>query len=218
MHRRYAVLFALLALSCAALALMGRVSLLFGWCAITFAVLAVAYAAQRPGLFGKLRPWRLLATLALLPYHLLMHLSWRLAIRGGSPAASRIAPGLWLGRWPLRGCLPPGVERIVDLTAEMPIPPHAARIDYRCLPTLDKTAPDIAAGVALVDALSADPRPTLVHCAMGHGRSPVIVIALLMRQGQTFDAALAQVQRLRPAARLSPAQADAARAIGAARR
>jgi protein-tyrosine phosphatase len=214
MRARYTAAFMLLGLSFVGLALVGGPPVPLLWGAVSFLVVAMAYALNRPVVFGKCTPWRPLATLALLPYHLLMHLSWRLATTDATAAFTQIEPGLWLGRWPRRGRLPPGVERIVDLTAEMPVPPDAGPIDYRCLPTLDRMAPGVAAATVLVDGLVEDPRPTLVHCAMGHGRSPVIIIAMLMRRGSSFDAALARIQRLRPRVHLTDEQAKAARKIG----
>lgn len=215
MHIRYMALFGMLAAGFGGLAALGMAPWLMLWCGLTFLLMAIVYGLRWPGLFAKTRWWRPVATIGLLPYHGLMHVSWHLAIRRSSPPFSAVGPGLWLGRWPRRGQLPDGVERLVDLTAEMPVPPDAGGLDYHCLPTLDRTAPSVDAARQLLDQLMAERRPTLVHCAMGHGRSPVIVIAVLMRAGAAYETALAQVKRTRPRVRLTEEQAAAARQIGA---
>ncbi len=97
----------------------------------------------------------------------------------------------------------------LDLTAELPRRGDAAA--YAAIPMLDGAVPDRAtydAAVACALAWRAAGTPVLVHCAFGHGRSVAVVIAVLVIEGHApdADAALALVTRIRPRARMTPAQ------------
>jgi len=204
--------FAVLALGfvCATLRLGGDAWILL-WPALSSALVAVAYLANRPSLLGKRadgsRPLAL--TLLYLPVLLGLWVRWY-AVRafGGEPPWVEVVPGLWLGRRPLAGELPPGTALIVDLTAEWERAWGLGAIPHLQLPTLDGMAPEPAAFQRLVDALADDPRPAYVHCAAGHGRSALLVAALLVRRGVDDDPerALARLAALRPKVVLTRAQ------------
>lgn len=182
----------------AALAWLQPVAAWFtGWTAASFGGAALAYLTNSPAVFGKRRFWWPLSMVVLLPFLGLTWLAWVIGRRRSEPA-TEIVPGVWLGSWPLR--LPDGVKRVVDLTAEFPRPPCSRGMDYVLCATLDKTPPAVDAMRRVVDGLIADPQPTLVHCAMGHGRSATVVAAWLVARGDAgdVDAACALLAAKRP--------------------
>jgi protein-tyrosine phosphatase len=188
------------------------------WPAFSLSVVGVAYVLRRPALLGKQADGTLaLWALPLLgPYFVLTWGLWhaeRLLRR--EDAASEIAPGLWVGRRPLGHELPPGVRRVVDLTAEFAAVAEVRRqVGYLCVPVLDGTAPDLRTLRALVDRLRGE-EGVLLHCASGHGRSAMVAAALLLDRGQSSDAveAEARLRRCRPGIRLNATQREVLRAM-----
>ncbi|WP_394832204.1 hypothetical protein LVJ94_37385 [Pendulispora rubella] len=168
------------------------------WPAASFgAVVILGYAGKRPGLVGKRMDGTIapLSYLFFLPFLLFSQTSWglfRLFVR--EDACNEIVPGLWIGRWPGERDLPAGVDLVVDVTAELPVRRkvvHAGRA-YLCLPALDASVPDPDVFRDAVDRLAADSRGLFVHCAFGHGRSAMVVAALLIRRGLVRDLAEAE--------------------------
>jgi protein-tyrosine phosphatase len=219
---KYALTFGALAVYLAVLAcaLEGACWLLL-WPAVSFLALAAAYAGLGPRVFGKrldgsLAPW---AVLLLLPYLALSWLVWHVQRRlSREDPCNEVAPGLWLGRRPFAHELPAGVLLVVDVTAEFAVPRWLrGRYRYLCLPTLDTFAPDEAALVALVGHVAASAEPVYVHCAQGHGRSAVVVAAVLLARGLARDAAEAEtlLRTARPGVRLKASQRRLLERLGA---
>lgn len=216
-HISYAIIFALLALGLVGLSVMDlamRWPLL--WLAGNALWLAIAYAINKPGLLGKKANGSMhpVAVVLLLPYFLLTWITWHLVRllkpQGGS---HEVAPGLWLGRRPLKRDIPPEVKRIVDLTAEFPAArPIPGQYDYHTLPILDAQATSDARLAELARRIAADRTPTLIHCASGHGRSAMLMACVLvLRDDQPFlDAAIDHLRSLRPGVKLNKGQRDTA--------
>ena len=105
--------------------------------------------------------------------------------------------------------LPPGVDLVVDLTAEFP-EPRGVRTGrtYVSLPTLDATAPDESALRRVVEQVAAWPGTAYVHCAAGHGRSAMLVAAVLLARGAVKDvpAAVKLIRGKRPGVRVKGEQ------------
>jgi hypothetical protein len=121
----------------------------------------------------------------------------------------RVAPGLWLGRRPLAGELPPEVSLVVDLTGEWHRAAGVRELPHHGLICLDGMPfPDLDALRRLVDEVTPDPRPTYVHCAAGHGRSALVVAALMVRRGlaATPEEAQARLKALRPRVHITRGQ------------
>lgn len=180
--------------------------------ALSFAVLASAYLSGHAAIFGK-RQGRLSPVTLLwgLPYLLVSYgvwWAWRTLTR--EPAHHLVQEGLWLGRRPLAGELPAQVERVVDMTAELSRAGGLrAGLTFLELPTLDGLPPkDVAAFDALIGELTQNPMPTYIHCAQGHGRSALVVLALLLSADETLevDEALKRLQHIRPGVSLGGAQ------------
>ncbi len=220
---RFAVLFSLFALYLGYLAVAhaGWASLL-GWPAVSFALVAAGYAGLGPGIFGKRTDGRLAwwAVVVLLPYLLLSWVVWYLLrLLSREPGCHEVAPGVWLGRRPLRRDLPPEVVLVVDLTAEFFVARGVrAGRDYLALPTLDRTAPDEARVRAVLERLADHPGPVYIHCAAGHGRSALLAAALLLARGLAADhrQAEARLRQVRPGVRLTPPQRRLLRRLSAA--
>jgi len=204
--------FAALALAFLAVALRaGGIAWTLLWPALSCALVATAYVANRPALLGKRADGRrpALLTLLYLPALLGLWARWH-AVRAFSaePPWAEVAPGLWLGRRPQVHELPAGVSLVVDLTAEWERAPGLERVAHVQLPALDGMPPDPGAFLRSVEGLAGDPRPTYVHCAAGHGRSALLVAALLIRRGVDDgpEAALTRLRALRPAVLLTRSQ------------
>jgi len=188
---------------------------LLGWAGCCYAVVAVAYAAGRPGIFLK-RPsgglpaaaWLLFGPF-LLPNAACFH-AYRLL--AGEAPWHEVAPGVYLGRR-LTGreaarAAPADLAGVVDLTCELPEPAAMRGCgEYLNLPVLDGTCPTpgrLREAVAFIERV----RPAggvYVHCAVGHGRSATVAVAWLLAAGLAGSAgeALARVRSRRPRARLA---------------
>ncbi len=190
----------------------GRVCGLLWWSGAGFFTVGLAYARHAPSLFGKradgtLTPWRV----ALLwPYLLFTWTVWlaETLLRRGAPW-HQIATGLWLG-WRVDGSeLPPNISLVVDLTAEFPESKSACQgRTYLCLPTLDGSVTDDEKLQELVQTISAWPGDVYVHCALGRGRSALVVAAVLIAKGVAphTDAATLMLTQARPGVKLNKLQ------------
>jgi protein-tyrosine phosphatase len=193
-------------------AFAGGAAWVLAWPALSFALVAAAYAGLGARIFGKrptgrLAPW---AVLLLWPYLLLTWAVWHAGrLFDRRACASEVAPGLWLGRRALARELPPGVGLVVDLTAEFPEPRGvvANRI-YVCVPVLDSTAPAGPALRELVQRVAGWQGGVFVHCAKGHGRSALVAAGVLLARGLAADAGEAErlLRAARPGVRLNAPQ------------
>jgi len=194
-----------------------------GAVAICALILTLAFKRRRPDVFLKRADGRLgwASWILFWPYYLYNHLIfnvWRKTSR--EMPFDEIVPGLFLGRRLGRGeahlleCL--GPVAVLDLTAEFQ---EAAwlrqQAAYLCLPTLDMTPPTEAAIRRALDFIREHlgQRPVYVHCALGHGRSAVIVLAHLLATGQcsTITQALELARSRRPGISLTSRQKECLR-------
>jgi protein-tyrosine phosphatase len=191
---------------------LGGLAWLLLWPALSFLLVAAAYAGLGPGVCGK-RPdgglacW---AVLLLFPYLLLSWAVWHLQrLLSREAACNEVVPGLWVGRRPLAHELPPGTDLVVDLTAEFP-EPRAVVVgrSYVCLPTLDALAPPVGPMRKLVQQVAAWPGTVYIHCAVGHGRSALVAAAVLLARGLAAGPKEAQqlVRKARPGVSLNRPQ------------
>lgn len=196
---KYAIYFSLLSLG----ALLAAVSAEDSWivqmilisCSVAFSGVAVAYATGRPGLLMKRDDGSqpIFAWLVLWPYFLLAHgslLLYRLSNHRKTRVAE-VIPGIWFARrLTRREFREAGVRwsAVLDLAAEFP---RIASADtaYRSLPMLDGAVPSedqIDEAVTWIDT-QVTRGPLLVHCALGHGRTGMVILAWLLLQRHVPD-------------------------------
>jgi len=182
------------------------------WTAGSCFAVAVAYATNRPGVFGK-RDGRLapLRALLLLPYLAAFRIACAIMRLGRSaPAWEEVAPGIYVGSRVRAGDLPPDLELVVDLTCEY-AEPAAVRSHpgYRCVPVLDGAAPpDEDVFLRLLHEVRGASGGVLFHCESGKGRAPTAAALALIARGVASDAATALelVRKGRPSA--APTRVD----------
>lgn len=185
---------------------LGGVALWLSWPALSLGLVALAYAGLGIAAFQKSTDGR--ATLAarwlLAPYLIGAWVNSRWWTRR-APQPVPIADGVWLGRIPgPRDLAARRFAGIVDLTAEMSLPP--APPERSVTPVLDLTVPDaasLAAASGHIERLRGN-GPVLVCCALGYSRSACAVAAWLVRTGRAATArdAIARVHAARHDVRL----------------
>ncbi len=132
------------------------------------------------------------------------------------PACQEVAPGFWIARRLQAPEIPPelplAMRRVVDLTAEFP-EPRTLRTQqaWRWIPILDAGVPNPSSRAklkALAQEIATAPGPVLIHCAQGHGRSAMVAAWLMLRlkRADSVAAALAQIQSVRPGAKVKRCQ------------
>lgn len=185
------------------------------WAAASFGVVALAYGLDRADVFGKRRDGSLppLRTLALLPVHAMTRLTFALWRATTSENANdELEDGVHIGRRPRAAELPDGTRGVLDLTAEFGVSPDVARgREVTCAPILDGMPAESTRLREAALALEALPRPALLHCAQGHGRTGMVAAAWLLVTGRaaTPDEALARVRGARAGAVPNRAQVEA---------
>jgi protein-tyrosine phosphatase len=219
---QYAFVFALLGGACGFVGLSavestGGFSLTFVYPAVSFLLLAVAYAGGGPALLGKRadggRRWW--ARLLFAPYLLLTRFSFALyKVLGRHTPACEVAPNLFLGRrlTAVEASRFAGAA-VLDLAAEFSETRPLRRPElYLSLPVLDATAPTAEQLDRAMHWLGGHlpHRPVYVHCALGHGRSATALIAYLLHSGQVTGVrdGLRQVRTVRPGVGLSARQRE----------
>jgi hypothetical protein len=213
---RYALIFLTVALSVLALAMRldGVARGLLIWTSLGFGLIAAAYLLERPELFGKrqtgtLAPW---AVVLAFPVVLLNYAFWAIKTLALDEAAnSEVAPGIFVGRLPLPGDLPPGIMTIVDVTSELIAHPQV-RVSpgYRVYPMLDDGFAEPEEIERIIAELLELPGPMLIYCAAGHGRSATLAAALGIARGHFRDPehAEAMMRKARPRIRFKRQQRE----------
>lgn len=181
---------------------LGGPGALMSWLGLSLFLIGVSYVRGDARLLGKRHDgtFALLGLLVHAPFLGAAWLAWRLRRGRGEPAWNEVAPGLYVGRMSKPHELPPGTKWVIDLTCEL-LPPREVRgLRYRCLPTLDGTAPAHGTFWPLVKEVAAAEGPVFIHCAAGHGRSATFAAAVIVERGLAADveAAEALMQRTRP--------------------
>lgn len=182
------------------------------WLALDFGLVGSAYLGLGPRIFGKradgsLPYW---AIGFFLPFLMLAWSLWQLYRWTSREAChNEVVPGVWVGRRATAHELPPGMDLVVDLTAEFFKPRHVetGRI-YVCLPTLDSSAPEEVGFRQLIAKIAACRGNVYIHCALGHGRSATVAAAVLMMRGvaDSPSRALDLLRRARPAVKITRPQ------------
>lgn len=210
---KYGVILILLGLTQLALAYPLRpISWLIGWSGLSWLLAGCGYAFLGVRIFGKQTDGRLPLKniVLLLPFLLMTWLLWHLQIALSKESHHvEIAPGLWLGRRCYARELPPNIRTVVDLTAEFaePATVRAGR-SYLCLPIPDASIPSVNAFSELVEAIVHSEWPVYIHCALGHGRSATVMVAVLLAKGieTSLTTAEQRIKQARPGIEINAVQ------------
>jgi hypothetical protein len=189
--------------------------ILLVWLGGNFSILGLAHWRGAHRVFGK-RPdgiiqiWHGFIFLPLLTYtSFVWHLT-RLFTR--ESAYNMVTEQLVVGRRLLPSELGEKFDNYVDLTAEFS-EPAAIRLSpaYRCFPILDGATPTPHALRQAVSRLRQG--RTFIHCAQGHGRTGLFVLAILLSSGvvSSVEDGLRILTTARPAIRLNREQRECIR-------
>jgi protein-tyrosine phosphatase len=191
----------------------GVAAWLLAWTALSCFVVAWAYAANRPGVFGKREDGRvrLANQLLLLPYLAVFHAAcWLIRLVRPLPPVDEVAAGVYVGGRLRESAIPPDVELVLDLVAEFPgARAVRSRPGYRCLPVLDGHHPrSLESFLGRTEEAAAAPGGVLIHCESGVGRAPTAAAVLLVARGLVPDPASAVelIAKRRP--KIHPTRSD----------
>jgi protein-tyrosine phosphatase len=106
-----------------------------------------------------------------------------------------------------------GVRHVVDLREDQEKsndnpPSEDCRLQFHELPLTDDMAPDIetfTSAISLIDDLLKEGK-VYIHCRLGTGRAPTIVVGWLLSRGFSLDEAFALLYRMRPYSSLNMVQ------------
>ncbi|XP_024991897.1 uncharacterized protein LOC112525840 isoform X1 [Cynara cardunculus var. scolymus] len=124
------------------------------------------------------------------------------------PPYTEVSEGLYVGGWPSSPeKMPSGDPAIIDCTCELPRVFGVSGNGYLCIPTWDTRSPDpdaIESAVLWGCRKRAQNTPVFIHCASGHGRSVVVMCALLVALGVVDNLQTAEklIGEKRPNARI----------------
>lgn len=108
-----------------------------------------------------------------------------------------------------------GILVEINLSVEKKETPPDGIDVYAWIPVPDGYAPSqeqMDMGTALIDAAVKGGKKVYVHCSNGHGRSPTLVAAYLIRyQGKSLDEATQFVKNKRPEVHIEDTQMEALR-------
>lgn len=195
--------------------------LLFGWTAFSLIAVSSAYLLNYPSLFRKREDGSIPFYIRwiFVPFLLGSWLYNEYARRNDKvPPLQKIEPHLFLG------CRMSNkhvallnenqIDAILDVTAEFDgLDWTAYQEDYRYLniPVLDHTSPTSEQLVLAINWLNqqiSEGKNVVVHCALGRGRSVLVVAAYLLAKDPklSVDDALKQINKIRQTARLNKRQ------------
>ncbi len=187
---------------------LGARGILMAWLGVSLLLMGVSYSVNSARLLGKrhngtFHPFALVVHWV---YLLTAWVAWK--NRHVEDAWNEVAPGIFVGRMSPKEKFPPGVTLTIDMTCELQPPKAVREGEYRCLPTLDGTAPSERRFREIVAEAATHPGPVFVFCAAGHGRSATMAAALIVARGLAKDADEAEkmMQTARPHIGLGAAQ------------
>lgn len=107
------------------------------------------------------------------------------------------------------------VDSEINLSIEKKETPPDNVSSYTWIPVVDGHAPtqeQMEVGASIINEAVKSKKNIYVHCKNGHGRSPTLVAAYLVRyQGMNADEAIRLIEKKRPEAHIEKTQAQALR-------
>ncbi|OOE35344.1 hypothetical protein BZG05_04735 [Salinivibrio kushneri] len=190
-------------------------SLLFAWCAAAFFAVSIAYWRNQPRLFRKRQSGQLprISQWMFAPFFAFTHLYNRWARkRDITPPVQQVAPGLYVGARLTDKDIPDlqaqGIDGILDVTAEFESIDRFTQsqaVSYLSVPVLDHAYPSRSQLMRALQWLHQQRQAehkVVVHCALGRGRSVMVVAAYLwaLSPQKTLDEMLDAIKTIRPKA------------------
>ncbi|GFD87744.1 diacylglycerol kinase catalytic subunit [Alteromonas sp. KUL150] len=218
---KYYVLGAILSLVLTVFVTGVLLKLLFGWTAFSLIAVSSAYLLNYPSLFRKREDGSIPFYIRwiFVPFLLGSWLYNEYARRNDKvPPLQKIEPHLFLGcrmsNTHVALLNENQIDAILDVTAEFDgLDWTAYQEDYRYLniPVLDHTSPTSEQLVLAINWLNqqiSEGKNVVVHCALGRGRSVLVVAAYLLAKDPklSVDDALKQINKIRQTARLNKRQ------------
>lgn len=166
---------------------------LAAWAALVCCYIAAGYYFSFARLLFKNRNGKIpsLIKWLLLPYFLCAHLfNWHARKTALTPPFQQLYPGLYIGRRVLISDIQLleqlDIHAVLDVTAEFDVLGYAlvnTGIEYKNLPIFDHNAlrlKTLHAGVDQINHWKQQGKHVLVHCALGQGRSAMVILAYLI--------------------------------------
>lgn len=210
---KYGILFLALGVLIAGSALQyGSWYLLLLWPAFNGVILAIAYLARVPQIFGKRSDGTMnpVSTIVLLPYLSCLWLIWHvLRLVQSENAFDNLNDRLVIGRRLLYSEMPPEVQNVIDLTCEFnELGSIVSKYNYVSFPILDASVPGLRDLRSLIQQVGSLKGKSFIHCAQGHGRTGLVSAAILLSHDPelTVDEVLEQIRAARPALRCNREQ------------
>jgi len=202
------------------------VQLLLGWAALSMLVVSSAYWLNSASIFRKRSdgslPWY--SRWLFIPFLFAVGLYNVLARRRDKvPPIQQVSSGLYLGARLTAKDLPKvqqhNIRAVLDVTAEFAALDQLSQfssLHYLNIPVLDHaipTATQLQQAVNWLAQQRAAGRKVLVHCALGRGRSVLVLAAFLLSRhnSRSAEQALALIKQVRHTARLNRRQLKALR-------
>ena len=185
--------------------------IILGWIAVSSIIVSIAYAGILPKAFfkknGIIPLWSKLLNF---PFLLFSNIIWHLyRIINKEDSSNKISDSLIIGRRLLLTEINFQVTYYIDLTAEFDEPKKIRRQkSYLCFPILDGGVPEIDKLIQLLFQI--DNKKVYIHCAQGHGRTGLVTLALLLKNGtiNDIDSGILFLQKFRPALNLNLSQIE----------
>lgn len=204
--------------------------LLFGWIALSLFIVSSAYWLNSASIFRKRSngslPWY--SRWLFIPIFVFSRGYNFLARRYDKvPPIQRITNKVYLGARLIEDDIPQlnaeGITAVLDVTAEFAALDWATSdegIQYLNIPILDHAIPtddQLSQAVRWLHAQQAGQKKILVHCALGRGRSVLVLAAYLFSQqnSRSAEQAVALIKAVRVTARLNKRQLKALRQFAA---
>ncbi|MCI5160290.1 MAG: hypothetical protein D3906_18075, partial [Candidatus Electrothrix sp. AUS1_2] len=196
-------------------------SVLFLWTALSLLCVSFAYFTNTPGIFRKKSNGRipLCIKLAFIPFLVIIHSYNKIARDLDKvPSIQRITDNLFIGDRVTPSDASVLIEKqihaVLDVTAEFESLNWAAfleSISYLNIPVLDHAIPgeeDLLRAIIWIRNQQVYNGPVLVNCALGRGRSALVIAAFLLNQSRNNDVpdVLAHLKALRKTIRLNKRQ------------
>lgn len=196
-------------------------AILFTWIALSFLCVSLAYYTNNPTIFRKQTDGRIpfFVTLFFIPFFAIIHIYNKLARNfDGVPSIQRVGENLFIGDRLTPNDIPTLIDKnikaVLDVTAEfesLDWTLSSEKISYQNIPILDHLIPrdkELYQAVIWIKNQQHHKGPVLIHCALGRGRSALVVAAyLLSKSGHTeISNTLNELKKIRRTVNLNKSQ------------